>query len=121
MFWDQVYFAGRTLQGRVYFNETKQCFERPLATDGSQRILVKSNLADLYSDLDYLQRKGFNSTNSEQRAASKISFLDNAEEMTLTEFELLKARGQHSKMFQRLLLALIEIELDDVDSKTQKL
>ena len=112
--WDQVHFAGRTLKGQGYFNEARQCFERGLATDGlreSKRILTKSNLADLYSELDYLQRKGSNPNNSEQCAALEISFLDNAEEMVKPEIESLKARGRHSKGFRRLLLALIEVEI----------
>jgi len=112
--WDQVYFAGRTLKGQGYFNEAKQCFERCLAIDGlreSKRILIKSSLADLYSELDYLQRKGPNLNHSERCAAPEISFLDKAEEMLLPEIECLKARGQHSKGFRRLLLALIEVEI----------
>ena len=112
--WDQVYFAGRTLKGQGYFNQAKQCFECCLATDGlreSKQILLKSNLADLYSELDYLQRKGFNSNNSEQCVAPEISFLNNAEEMVKPEIKRLKARGQHSKGFRRLLLALIEVEI----------
>jgi tetratricopeptide (TPR) repeat protein len=112
--WDQVYFAGRTLKGQGNFNEAKKYFECCLATDGlreSKRILVKSNLADLYGELDYLQRKGCNLNNSEQCVASEVSFLDNAEEMVKPEIECLKASGQHSKGFRRLLLALIEVEI----------
>ena len=112
--WDQVYFAGRTLKGQGYFNEAKQCFERCLAMVGlreSQRVIIKSSLADLYSELDYLQRKGSNSNNLNQCVAPDISFLDNAEEMIKLEIQRLKARGQHSKGFRRLLLALIEVEI----------
>lgn len=112
--WDQVYFGGRTLKGQGYFNEAKQCFECCLAVDGlheSKRVLIKSNLADLYCELDYLQRKKCNSNNLEQYVAPEISFLDNAEEMIKPEIECLKARGQHPKGFRRLLLALIEVEI----------
>jgi len=112
--WDQVYFAGRTLKGQGYFKEASHFFERCLAIDGlceSKRILIKSSLADLYSELDYSQRKGSNSNNSKQCAAREISFLDNAEEMVLPEIELLKTRGQYSKGLRRLLLALIEVEI----------
>ncbi len=112
--WDQVYFAGRTLKGQGYFKEAKHFFERCLAVDGlreSKRILIRSSLADLYSELDYLQSQGSNSNNSEQCAAPEISFLDNAEEMVLPEIELLKARGHYSKGFRRLLLVLIEVEI----------
>jgi hypothetical protein len=112
--WDQVYFAGRTLKGQGYFNEAKQCFEYCLAVDGlheSKRILIKSNLADLCCELDDLQRKECNSNNPEQSVAPEISFLDNVEEMIKPEIECLKARGQHSKVLRRLLLALIEVEL----------
>ena len=112
--WDQVYFAGRTLKGQGYFNEAKQFFERCLAIERlyeSKRILIKSSLADLYSELDYLQSKRSNSSNPEQRLAPKIPYLDKAEEMLVPEIELLKARGQYSKGFRRLLLAFIEVEV----------
>ena len=112
--WDQVYFAGLTFKGQGYFNEAKQCFEHCLASDQlhePKRILIKSNLADLYSELDYLQSKKVNSNNSEQCVAPGVPFLDNAEEMVKPEIERLKARGQHSKGFRRLLLALIEVEI----------
>lgn len=114
VYWGQVYVAGRTFKGQGYFNEAKQCFESCLAIDGlreSKRILIKSNLADLYSELDHLQRKGSNSDNSNQCAVPGIPFLDNAEEMVLPEVERLRARGQHSKGLRRLLLALIEVEI----------
>lgn len=103
--WDQICFAGRTLKGQGSFNEAKQCFESCLATDRlceSKRILIKSNLADLYGELDYLQRKECNSNNS---------FLNNAEELVKPEIERLKACGEYSKGFRRLLLALIEVEI----------
>ena len=112
--WDQVYFAGRALRGQGCFNEAKQCFERCLATDGlceSKRILIKSNLADLYSELDYSQRKRSNPNDSEECMAPEITFLDHAEEMVKPELERQKARGQRSKGFRRLLLSLIEVEI----------
>ena len=107
--WDQVYFAGRTFKGQGLFNEAKLCFERCLATNGlieSKRVLIKSQLADLYVELDY-QRECLN---SEGCMAPEMRFLDDAEEMVKPEIERLKARGQHSKGFRRLLLALIEVE-----------
>jgi len=112
--WDQVYFAGRALRGQGCFNEAKQCFERCLATDGlceSKRILIKSNLADLYSELDYSQRKRSNPNDSEECVAPEITLLDRAEEMVKPELERLEARGQCSKGFRRLLLSLIEVEI----------
>ena len=112
--WDQVYVVGRTFKGQGCFNEAKQCFESCLAIDGlceSKRILMKANLADLYSELDYLQYKGSNSDISKACVTPETPFLDNAEKMVKPEIERLKARGQQSKGFRRLLLALIEIEI----------
>lgn len=112
--WDQVYVAGRTLKGQGYFNEAKQCFDSCLAIDGlreSKRILMKANLADLYSELDYLQYKRSNSNNSNTCATPEIPYLNNAEEMVKPEIECLKTCGQHSKGLRRLLLALIEVEI----------
>lgn len=112
--WDQVYFAGRALRGQGCFNETKQCFERCLATEGlceSKRILIKSNLADLYSELDYSQCKRSDPNDSEERLELEMTLLDHAEEMVKPELERLKARGQLSKGYRRLLLSLIEVEI----------
>ena len=112
--WDQVYFAGRVFRGQGCFNEAKQCFERCLAADGlceSKRILIKSNLADLYSELDYSLRKRSNPNGSEECVTPEITFLDYAEEMVKPELEPLKARGRRSKGYRRLLLSLIEVEI----------
>jgi hypothetical protein len=95
--WDQVYFAGRALKGQGYFKDANRYFEHCLEIDRLRKpkqILVKSNLADLYIELDYIQRKGCNSNNS---------FLDNAEETTKLEIGRLKVRGKHSKGFRRLV------------------
>ncbi|KAL9627437.1 MAG: hypothetical protein Q9164_007608, partial [Protoblastenia rupestris] len=108
--WDQVYFAGRTFKGQGFFSEAKQCFERCLATNGlseSKRVLIKSQLADLYIELDY-QYEG---SNSKGCVTPEKTFLDTAEEMVKPEIQRLKARGQHSKGLRRLLLALIEVEI----------
>ncbi|KAL9117751.1 MAG: hypothetical protein Q9187_005710 [Circinaria calcarea] len=112
--WDQVYVAGRTFKGQGYFNKAKQYFERCLATNElreSKRVLMKANLADLFSELDYLQYKRSNSNNSNACVIKEIPFLDNAEKMIKPEIERLKACGQQTKGFRRLLLALIEIKI----------
>lgn len=99
MVWDQVCFAGRALKGQGYFKDANQYFENCLEIDRlrkPKRILIKSNLADLYIEPDYIQRKRCNSNNS---------FLDNAEKMTKLEIGRLKVRGKHSKGFRRLVLA----------------
>ena len=104
--WNQVYFAGRAFRGQGCFNEAKQCFERYLAINGlpeSKKILVKSILADLYSELDY--------SYSGECVAPEITFLDYAEDTVKPELERLIARGQRSKGFRRLLLSSIEVEI----------
>ena len=104
--WNQVYFAGRAFRGQGSFNEAKQCFERCLTINGlreSRKILVKSTLADLYSELDY--------SHSGECVASEIKFLDHAEDTIKPELERLIARGQRSKGFRRLLLSSIEVEI----------
>jgi len=109
-----IIFADRTLRGQGCFNEVKQCFECCLATDGlreSKQILIKFNLADLYSELNYSHRKRSNPNSSEECVAPEITFLDHAEEMVKPELERLKARGRRLKGYRRLLLSLIEIEI----------
>ncbi|KAF2191261.1 hypothetical protein K469DRAFT_367754 [Zopfia rhizophila CBS 207.26] len=105
--WDQIHSAGRILRGRGCFNLARQFFERCLQIQPlreSKRLLVKSSLADIYVELDYLQRREINSQNSEE-------LLDEAEAMVKPEIELLRARAQHTKGFRRLLLSMAEIEI----------
>ena len=95
--WNQVYFAGRAFRGQGRFNEAKQELRE------SKKILVKSTLADLYSELDY--------SHPGECVAREITFLDYAEETIKPELERLIARGQRSKGFRRLLLSSIEVEI----------
>jgi len=112
--WDQIYCAGRILRGQGCFDKAKQFFERCLAIyrlREAKRILMKSNLADLYSELDYSQRKRSDSNYSEERMAEETTFLDKADEMVRPEIGRLRARAQYSKGFRRLLLSLSEVEV----------
>ena len=111
--WDQIYCAGRILRGQGCFSKAKQLFERCLAIYGlreAKRILVKSNLADLYSELDYLQCKK-SDYYLEGRTAEETAFLDKADEMVRPEIGRLRARTQYPKGFRRLLLTLSEVEI----------
>ncbi|KAF2189903.1 hypothetical protein K469DRAFT_50042 [Zopfia rhizophila CBS 207.26] len=105
--WDQIHSAGRIWRGRGCFFIARQFFEHCLQIQPlreSKRLLVKSSLADIYVELDYLQRRGIDSQNPE-------GLLDKAEEMVKPEIERLKSRAQHTKGFRRLLLSMAEIEI----------
>ena len=118
LLWDQILCVGRIMRGEGCFQEAKICFETCFRTPGlrqSKRLLVKSALADLYCELDYL--------GTEQPA----SYLSGAEAMVRPEIERLRLSScQHLKGFRRLLLSLIEVKLrqedwQDVDSLTREL
>ena len=64
----------------------------------SKRVLVASNLADLYCELEYLQRNP--------------EYLVKAKAMVELELEHVRARGQYLKGFRRLLLSLIEVHIN---------
>jgi hypothetical protein len=72
---------------------------------------MKSNLANLYNELNYLQRKRFDSNYLEERIAKKTMFLDKANETIRLEIGRLRARAQYSKDFRRLLLSLFEVKV----------
>lgn len=102
--WDQVHVVGRAFKGEGQFGEARHCFERCLEVDQiseAKRFLIKSHLADVYSELDYLQREN----------PSKERYLDNAAKLLIPEIELLRSRNRPSKGYRRLLLAFIEIEI----------
>jgi tetratricopeptide (TPR) repeat protein len=87
---------------------------------------MKSNLANLYSELDYLQRKRFDSNYSEERMAKETMFLDKVDEMVRPKIGRLRARAQYSKGFRRLLLSLSKVKVrrcrfDKADSLLTKL
>ncbi|KAL8820716.1 MAG: hypothetical protein Q9191_007458 [Dirinaria sp. TL-2023a] len=111
--WDQIYCAGRILRGRGCFHEAKEFFERCLAMYGlreAKRILVESNLANLYSELDYLQRKRFDYY-LEERMAEETTLLDKADDLMRPEIQRLRERAQYPKSFRRLLLSLSEANI----------
>jgi hypothetical protein len=112
--WDQICCTGRILRGEGRFEEAKCCFEGCLAAvelPESKRILIKSTLADLYCELDYLQYKRNGLSNPEGINVQKVGYLEKAKDMVEPEVEQKRARNQYSKGFRRLLLALIEIEI----------
>ncbi len=94
--WDQIYCANRILRDQDCFDKAKQFFERCLAIyrlREAKRILMKFNLANLYSELDYLQRKKFDSNYSKERMAKETMFLDKANEMIRPKIGRLRARA----------------------------
>jgi hypothetical protein len=112
--WDQICCTGRILRGEGRFEEAKCCFEGCLATvelPESKRILIKSTLADLYCELDYLQCKRNGWNNPEGYNIPKVGYLEKAKDMVEPEIEQMRARNQYSKGFRRLLLSFIEIEI----------
>lgn len=127
--WDQIYCASQILRGQGCFDKAKQFFERCLAIyrlREAKRILMKSNLANLYSELDYSQRKRFDSNYSKKRMAKETTFLDKANEMMRPKIGRLRARAQYLKSFRRLLLSLSEVKVrrcrfDKADSLLTKL
>ena len=101
MLWNAICCQGRFLRGEGRFEEAKHCFQGCLATPElreSKRVLVASNLADLYCELEYLQRNP--------------EYLVKAKAMVELELEHVRARGQYLKGFRRLLLSLIEVHIN---------
>ena len=110
--WNQTYCRARILRGLGLFFEAKYCLENCLRTFGlgqSKRQLIESSLADLYCELDYLQRK--TRQISEDFIASKTSYLEEAEEMIRPEIERARLQGKRSRGVRRLLLSQVEIEI----------
>ena len=82
-----------------------QAFARVLHNPKSKRILITSNLIDLYCELHY-QRK-------EERTMPDVQYLDIAKDIIQSEVERMKTHGLHSKVFRRLLLSSVEIEINE--------
>ena len=64
----------------------------------AKRILVKFNLTNLYSELNYLQRKRLNYY-LKKRITKKITLLNKANKLMRLEIQRLKARAQYLKSF----------------------
>jgi tetratricopeptide (TPR) repeat protein len=97
---------GQSYKGLGLFEDAKSAFEVCLAAlqpCDSSRFLIKSNLADVYCELDYLQHKGL--------VIKDVIYLDEAEKIVRPEVRQLRACGRQSRPFRRLLLSLIEIEI----------
>ncbi|KAG9240414.1 hypothetical protein BJ878DRAFT_483873 [Calycina marina] len=69
----------------------------------SERYLIKSYLADVYCELDYLKRK--------ESVILNAVYLEEAEKIVSPELDHLRTRSRSSKPSRRLLLSLIEIEI----------
>ena len=97
---------GQSYKGAGLFEYAKSAFEGCLAAmkpHDSERYLIKSNLADVYCELDYLKRK--------ESVIPDSVYLQEAEQIVSTEIESLRTRSGSSKHLRRLLLSLIEIEI----------
>ena len=98
---------GQSFKAHGMFEDSKHNFEGCLAAmrpHDSGRYLLKSNLADVYCELHYLQYNSCITTNT--------MHLNKAESIVRPEIESLEMRGQSpSKPLRRLLLSLVEIEL----------
>jgi tetratricopeptide (TPR) repeat protein len=97
---------GQSYKGGGLFEDAKSAFEGCLAAmkpRDSERYLIKSNLADVYCELDYLERK--------KSVMADAVYLERAEKIVCPEIEHLRTHGRTSKHLRRLLLSLIEIEI----------
>ncbi|KAJ5917527.1 hypothetical protein N7466_011081 [Penicillium verhagenii] len=102
LLWDQISCIGRILRGQGQFMEAKRCFETCLGSPGlpdAKAFLMKSNLADLYCELDYSEGPG-------------NSYLPRAAEMVGAAVEQLRRSSrQHLKGYRRLLLSFVEVRM----------
>lgn len=102
LIWSHVATAGRVLRGQGNFKEARVCFEVCLQTDGlsqSKHCLILSALADVYCELSY--------------AESDPSFLVRAGAMVKPKIdEVRSSRRQHLKGYRRLLLSLVEVQIN---------
>jgi len=97
---------GQLYKGGGLFEDAKSAFEGCLTAmkpQDSKRYLIKSNLANVYCELDYLKRK--------ESVISDAVYLEEAEKIVSTEIEHLRTRGRSSKPSRRLLFSLIEIQI----------
>lgn len=97
---------GQSYKGNGLFEDAKSAFEGCLAAmkpHDSERFLIKSHLADVYCEVDYLKRKEF--------AIPDVAYLEEAEKVVSPEIEHLRTRGRDTRHFRRLLLSLVEIEI----------
>lgn len=108
--WDQIHCISRTFKGQGAFKEASECFEKCLAMyrfNELKRVLIKSQLTDVYIELDYEHEN----VTSAGCLAPSPTFLDKAEEVVISETEYIKGRGKYWKAYRRLLLASIEVEI----------
>lgn len=104
---DQLCCNGRILKGEGLFNEARHCFEGCLTTRGlsrPKRVLIISQLSDIYCELDYMQRNVCQLT-------LKSTHLKRGREVVHREISCMRASANPSKGLRRLLLSLLEIEI----------
>ena len=97
---------GLSYIGEGLFEDAQAAFEGCLASmkpQDSERFLIKSHLADVSCEVEYLRRKEF--------APPDAVYLDEAEKILSTDIEHLRASGQYPRQLRRLLLSLVEVEI----------
>jgi uncharacterized protein HemY len=97
---------GQSYKGDGLFEDARSAFEGCLAAmkpHDSERYLIKSNLADVYCELDYLKHK--------ESMILDAVYLEEAEKIVSPELDHLRTHSRSSKPSRRLLLSLIEIEI----------
>jgi tetratricopeptide (TPR) repeat protein len=97
---------GQSYRGEGLFEDAKRAFEgclEAMKPQDSERFLIKSHLADLYCEVDYLKRKEF--------AIPDTAYLDEAEKVVSPEIRHLRTNGIYPRHLRRLLLSLLEIEM----------
>jgi hypothetical protein len=97
---------GQSYKGYGLFEDAKSAFEGCLAAmkpHDAEQFLIKSHLADVCCEMDYLIRKKF--------AIPDVAYLDKAEKVVSPEIEHLRNSGRYPRQFRRSLLSLVEIEV----------
>jgi tetratricopeptide (TPR) repeat protein len=97
---------GQSYKGEGLFEDAKSAFEGCLAVmkpQDSERFLIKSHLADMYCEVEYLKRK--------ELAIPDAIYLDEAEKLVSPDIKHLRNSSRHPRHLRRLLLSLLEIEM----------
>jgi tetratricopeptide (TPR) repeat protein len=97
---------GQSYKGEGLFEDAKSAFEGCLAVmkpQDSERFLIKSHLADMYCEVEYLKRK--------ELAIPDATYLDEAEKLVSPDIKHLRNSSRHPRHLRRLLLSLLEIEM----------
>jgi tetratricopeptide (TPR) repeat protein len=104
--WTKLKVLGQSYKGEGLFEDARSAFEGCLAAmkpQDSEQFLIKSHLADVYCEVNYLKRKEF--------AIPDAAYLDEAEKVVSPEIKHLRTSSRHPRHLRRLLLSSLEIEM----------